>query len=255
MGLSENLISAKEIERYHRQIIIPEFGEEAQKRLKKSTVFIAGMGGLGCPAALYIAAAGVGCVRICDSGLVERSNLNRQIFYQDVDIGKSKIDAATAALKRVNPFVNVVGLSGHVTATNLKDLVADAQIIIDGIDQFETRYRINKFAVREGLPFVHAGLHSMSGLLTFIHSPDTPCLQCIFPEISPHGVFPILGAMAGIIGAFEALEALKYLGGIPHALKGKLLIVEGNPPAFHTIEVEKNPRCPVCGQAGRSDER
>jgi adenylyltransferase/sulfurtransferase len=254
MEIPENLLSKEEIERYHRQIIIPEFDEQGQERLKTSTVFIAGMGGLGCPAALYLATAGVGCIRICDSGIVERSNLNRQIFYQDEDIGKSKIEAATRTLKSINPFVKVIGLSEHIAADNLKELVADAQIIVDGIDQFETRYLINEFAIREGIPFVHAGLHAMSGQITFIHSPDTPCLQCIFPEASSHGVFPILGAMAGIIGAFEALEALKYLCRIPHLLKGKLLIVDGSPPAFHPIEVEKNPQCPVCSHVEKSDD-
>ena len=235
--------------RYNRQIILPGWGEEGQAKLKQATVFIAGAGGLGSPVAIYLAAAGVGCLRICDCGEPELSNLNRQILHTDADIGKKKVQSAKETLAKINPHVEIVSLPEKIEHENIAQLIADAQILIDCLDNFATRYILNELAVKAGLPFIHAGVYGMSGQLTFIHTPETPCLQCMFPQAPPAETFPVVGATPGIIGSLEALEALKYLIGKEEScLKHKLLIFEGDIGTFTAIRIEKNPACPVCGK-------
>ena len=241
-------LSEVEKERYNRQIILPDWGEEGQQKLKQATVFIAGAGGLGSPVAIYLAAAGVGCLRICDFGEPELSNLNRQILHTDADIGKKKVHSAQETLSKMNPHVHIVALPEKIERKNIAQLVSDADIMIDCLDNFDTRYILNEYAVETGLPFVHAGVYGMSGQMTFIHSPETPCLSCIFPESSPSEIFPVVGATPGVIGSLEALEALKYLIGKEEwCLKRKLLIWEGDLGSFEQITIEKSPSCPVCG--------
>ena len=252
MDKKHHPLTPHERERYNRQILIPGWGEEGQEKIRDATVFIAGAGGLGSPAALYLAAAGVGCIRICDCGKVELSNLNRQILHVDRDISRRKADSAEETLRGVNPLVKVIGLKEKIDRKSIDGLVAGAQIIVDAADNYETRYVLNEFSIHKGIPFIHAGLYAMSGQITFIHSPDTPCLRCIFPQAPPPETFPIVGATAGIIGSMEALEALKYLAGIPNLLKNKLLIMEGNPPSFQEIIIERDPECLVCGDRGNS---
>jgi len=228
-------------------MILSGWGEEGQKKIKNSTVFIAGAGGLGSPVALYLAAAGIGCIRICDSSEIKLSNLNRQILYIDSNIGKRKAKSASETLLKINPHIKIVSLTAEIERKNISRLVSDAQIIIDCLDNYNTRYVINEFAVKEKFPFIHAGIYGMSGQITFFHSPKTPCLMCIFPAASPPGIFPVIGATTGIIGSMQALEALKYITGIGTLLKNKLIIWEGEYFNFEEISLEKNPMCPVCG--------
>jgi adenylyltransferase/sulfurtransferase len=247
MGDSGAPLDDRERARYDRQVILPGWGGEGQRKLKGATVFIAGAGGLGCSAGLYLAAAGVGRIRICDAGEVELSNLNRQVLYTDGDIGKGKADAVREALSRTNPHVEVEGLGERIESGTVAPLVADAAVMIDCLDNFPARYVLNKHAVRTGLPFVHAGVRGMSGQITFIHAPETPCLRCVFPSPPEEGTLPIAGPSPGVVGALEALEALKYLVGTGKLLKGRLLVWEGDIAAFEEIPVEKDPACPVCG--------
>ncbi|MEW5814205.1 MAG: HesA/MoeB/ThiF family protein [Spirochaetota bacterium] len=248
------MLSDNEKERYRRQILLPEVGETGQEKLKEAIVFIAGAGGLGSPAAMYLSAAGIGQIRICDSSTVELSNLNRQLLHYDTAIGREKVVSAKETLLKINPHCTVIPLCEKITENSVAGLVDEAQILIDCLDNFETRYILNSFVVKSALPFVHAGVLGMAGQMTFIHTPETPCLQCIFPEAAAPGeLFPIIGATAGVIGALEALEVIKYLAGIGPSLKGRLLIWEGESNTFHTVEITRDSACPVCGQVGLAE--
>jgi adenylyltransferase/sulfurtransferase len=240
-------LTEAEYQRYHRQIILPGWGVEGQEKVKEAVVFIAGAGGLGSPVAIYLAAAGVGRIRICDDSEPEISNLNRQILHTDADIGKKKALSAKEMLNKVNPHVKIEPLPFRIERENVDELIGDARIIIDCMDNFPTRHILNEYAVRKRMPFVHGGVIGMCGQITFIHSPETPCLHCIFPGSPPREVFPVVGATPGVIGTLEALEVLKYITGIGENLKGRLLIWDGERMEFQEIAIKKYPNCPVCG--------
>jgi adenylyltransferase/sulfurtransferase len=244
---TDQVLSARELERYHRQIILPGWGPETQGRLRAASVFIAGAGGLGSPVAQYLAAAGVGKLRICDSGKVELSNLNRQIMHSDRDLNRLKVRSAVRAVRRVNPHVRVVPLREDIDEASIDELVGDAQLILDCLDNFPTRQVLNALAVRRGLPMIHAGVTGYCGQITFLHPPATACLACIVPESPPQEVFPILGATAGLLGCLQALEALKYLAGAGPLLVGRLLFCDGEAMQFQEVAVSRDPHCPVCG--------
>ncbi|UCF99501.1 MAG: HesA/MoeB/ThiF family protein [Spirochaetaceae bacterium] len=242
-------LSAQDKQRYHRQIILPSWGEGTQALLKDSCVFVAGAGGLGSPVALYLAAAGVGILRICDSGEVELSNLNRQILHTENRIDENKANSAKKTLKGTNPTIQVVPLTETITSDNLASLVGEARLMIDCLDNFQTRYILNQHAVKTGLPFVHAGVNGLCGQIAFIHPPETACLACLVSEAPPSEIFPILGATAGLLGCLEALEALKYLTGTGELLKGRLLFCDGETMQFQEVSFAKDPACRVCGSA------
>jgi len=241
-----NLFSDQERRRYDRQILLPEWGIKGQKRIKEAKVFIAGAGGLGSPAAIYLAAAGVGTLRICDDGEVEDSNLNRQILHGESDVGKKKVFSAKRRLHEINPFVHVEALFRRIEPETIEALVGEAQIIVDCLDNLETRRLLNDYAVKKSLPLVYAAVYGLCGQLTFIHSPETPCLRCIFPGAPTRETFPVVGVTPGLLGVMQALEALKHIAGIGANLKGKLLIMDGEGMAFQQVEVKKDPDCPVC---------
>ena len=242
------MLTEEEKTRYDRQILLPGWGEKGQEKVKQATVFIAGAGGLGSPVSIYLAAAGVGRLRICDFGEPEPSNLNRQILHTEEDIGKNKSLSAKETICKINPKVKVENLSDKIDKENISQLVGNAQIIVDCMDNFPTRHVLNEHAVKAGLPFVHAGVSGMSGQITFIHAPETPCLHCTFPGSPPSEVFPIVGATAGVIGTLEALEVLKYLTSKGELLKNRMLFWDGELMNFHEITLQKDPKCPVCGK-------
>ncbi len=242
------MLTNEEKTRYNRQIILPGWGEEGQEKLKQATAFIAGAGGLGSPVSIYLAAAGVGRLRICDFGEPELSNLNRQVLYTEEDIGKNKSLSAKETIAKINPQVKVENLSDKIEKGNISQLVGNAQIIVDCMDNFPTRHILNEHAVKAGLPFIHAGVFGMSGQITFIHAPETPCLYCTLPGSPPPEVFPIVGATAGVIGTLEALEVLKYLTGKGDLLKNRMLFWDGELMNFHEITLQKDPKCPICGK-------
>ncbi len=239
--------SPNEQKRYNRQMIMEGWGEEAQRRLKASTVFVAGAGGLGSPASMYLAAAGVGTIRICDYDAVELSNLNRQILHDHTRIGVNKAASSRKTLECVNPEIAITALPEKIIGSNVAELVGDSDIIIDCLDNFETRYLLNECAIRGKIPLVFGSIRGLEGRLTIVQSPETPCLSCIFPEAPPAEVSPVLGAAAGVVGSLQAFEAINYLAGKSSSLRGELLVWEGETGAFHRFKTRKDPDCPACG--------
>jgi len=237
-----------EIDRYNRQMLLDGWGEDGERRLKGSTVFIAGAGGLGSAAAVYLAVAGVGRLRICDMDTLEPSNLNRQILHDHTRIGVNKSVSARQTLSLVNPHVEVAVLTDAINEENVARLVGGADIIVDCLDNFATRYILNEATVGLGVPLVHGSVLGLEGRLSFFRPPETPCLRCLFPEGPPKAVFPVVGVTPGVIGALEALEALKFLTGIGSNLKGRLLVWDGSAMTFKTFPISKDPNCPVCAK-------
>ena len=242
------MLSDYELERYDRQIIIDGFGKEGQERLKRAKVFIAGAGGLGSPVSMYLAAAGVGRMRIVDSDIVEVSNLNRQILHWDADVGKLKANSARDKLQRLNENVQIDGLSERITEDNILELVADCDLIIDAMDNFPTRYLLNKAALARNIPFLHGAVHGFEGRATTIIPGETPCLRCIYPEASPGEDFPVIGVAPAVIGCIQATEAIKYILGIGELLSGRLLVYDGLSLRFFEFELKKDPECPECSR-------
>ncbi|HUK83459.1 MAG TPA: HesA/MoeB/ThiF family protein [Verrucomicrobiae bacterium] len=239
-------LSPDELDRYGRQMLLDGWGEEGQRRLKGSTVFIAGAGGLGSPAAIYLAVAGIGRLRICDMDTLEQTNLNRQILHDDTRVGVNKSVSARQTLALVNPHVKVTVLTDTINEENVTRLVGGADIIVDCLDNFVTRYLLNEAAARLGIPLVYGSVWGLEGRLSFFRPPETPCLRCLFPEGPPKGVFPVVGVTPGVIGTLEAMEALKFLTGVGQNLTGKLLVWDGGAMTFRTFPIAKDPHCPVC---------
>ncbi len=233
--------------RYQRQIGLHGWDQHSQSLLGKATVFVAGLGGLGSPVALYLAAAGVGCLRICDNDRVEASNLNRQVLYTEQDIGRTKTDCARDKIARLNGRVRLETLPEKIKPERMKDLVGDAGIIVDCLDNLNARMVLNRFAVENRLPLVHAGVNGWSGQLSFILPPLTPCLNCLYEGVDEPGKEPVLGAAAGILGSLQAMEVIKFITGTGELLLNRLLIMDGESMSFHETTIQKKPDCRVCG--------
>lgn len=243
------MLKSKELERYNRQIRI--FGEEGQEKLKNAKVFIAGAGGLGSPISIYMAVGGVGKIRMVDHDTIELSNLNRQILHWDKDIGRRKAESAEEKLKEINPDVEVEVISETIAENNAFELVNDADLIIDALDNFPTRYRLNRTATAKNIPFFHGAIYGLEGQVTTIIPGKTACLRCIFPEPPQPETFPVVGVTPGIIGLIQATEVIKHITGIGELLAGKLLIWDGLNTSFEKVVVESNPECTDCGKYRR----
>ncbi len=241
-------LNDKERSVYQRQMWIEGWGESAQERLKKATVFVAGAGGLGSPVSIYLAVAGVGRLRICDFDTPDWSNLNRQVLHDPTRIGVNKAVSAKQTLERLNPLIQVEAIADKITETSVDRLVGDAQVIVDCMDNFETRYLLNASALRKGIPLVHGSVRGLEGRMSFFHPPETPCLRCIFRETPAKEDFPIVGAVPGVIGTLQALQVLKFLTGKGKVLKNELLVWDGEYDSFHTMRLKKDPACPACSQ-------
>lgn len=240
------MLSKEELERYQRQIVIDGFGEAGQEKLKRSKVFIAGAGGLGSAIAIYLAVAGVGNLRIVDNDRVELSNLNRQILHWDEDIGKPKTKVAKRKINYWNPNIKVEALNETITEANVNTLIGDSVLILDALDNYPTRYILNKAALTKHIPFFHGGIHGFDGLVTTIVPGKTACLRCIFPSPPPALNIPVIGVIPAIIGCIQTTEAIKYIVGIGELLTNRLLLFDGLTTRFEMVSIKKNPNCPDC---------
>ena len=251
--------SETELNRYARHIVLRELGGPGQKRMKQARVLVIGAGGLGAPALLYLAAAGVGTIGVIDDDEVENANLQRQVIHRDADIGKPKVFSAQAALEAQNPFVTVRPYHRRLTNENAAELFADYDLILDGTDNFDTRYLINRVAVAQGKPLISGALSQWEGQLSvFDPAKGAPCYQCIFPEAPAEGLAPscseagVVGPLPGVVGAMMALEAIKLITGAGAALRGEMLIYDGLYGESRKIGLQKRNDCPVCGQRDNS---
>ena len=243
----------EQIERYSRHIILKEVGAKGQKKLLNSSVLIIGAGGLGAPAALYLAAAGVGHIGIVDADEVDLSNLQRQVIHTTADIGKSKVKSAKETMEAINPDVKVSTYRMFVDASNIRELIREYDFIIDGTDNFPAKFLINDACVLEKKPFSHAGIIRFQGqLMTYVPG-EGPCYRCVFKNPPPKDAVPtckqagVIGAMAGTIGTLQAMEAIKYIIGKGELLTGKLLTYDALKMDFRKIKLKRDCNCAVCG--------
>jgi molybdopterin/thiamine biosynthesis adenylyltransferase len=245
-------LSSREVERYSRQMMVEGIGESGQRKLSNATVAVMGIGGLGSPATIYLAAAGVGKIILVDYQAPDISNLNRQVLHweRDVNEGKSKVESAAWKAREFNSDIEIVPKKIKVTEENIGGVFADVDVILDCLDDFSPRYLLNDFCVREDVPFVHAAVEGFNGQITTIVPGNTPCLKCLFPVRPPKkAVFPIAGVTAGVFGVLEVAEAFKLITGIGEPLLSKLMVGDLLYDHWETIEICRIDTCMVCGHA------
>ena len=246
-------LSRDEILRYSRHLLIPEVGLEGQRKLKNSSALIIGTGGLGSPVSLYLAAAGIGRIGLVDYDVVDSSNLQRQVIHGTSTVGKLKVESARAKLLDLNPGIQIDVYNEPYTSENALRIAKDYDIILDGTDNFPTRYLTNDVAVFLGKPNVYASIYRFDGQVSVFYAKEGPCYRCLFPEPPPPGLVPscaeggVLGVLPGTIGTLQATEALKVLLGIGEPLIGKLLLYNALEMSFDFVKLKKNPNCRVCG--------
>ncbi len=239
--------------RYQRHLLLPEVGETGQLKLLDSKVLLLGAGGLGSPAALYLAAAGVGTIGIIDMDVVDASNLQRQILHNVDRIGERKVDSAKKTLTLINPDVNVVTYDVRLGADNILDIIDGYDVIVDGTDNFPTRYLVNDASLLKRIPVVHGSIFRFEGQATVFNPYEGPCYRCMIPEPPPAELAPscaeagVLGVLPGIIGSIQAVEAIKILLGIGETLQGRLLAYDALEQSFRAFKVHRDPHCPACG--------
>ena len=247
-------LSKEEITRYSRHLIMPEVGMDGQLKLKQAKVLCIGTGGLGAPLGLYLAAAGVGRIGLVDFDKVDLSNLQRQILFDTNDIGRPKIEAATNRLRNLNPDIQIDNFETRLTSENALDILKDYDIVVDGTDNFPTRYLVNDACVILGKPNVYGSIFRFEGQITIFGYPGGPCYRCLYPEPPPPGLVPscaeggVLGVLPGIVGAIQAAETLKLIIGKGEPLVGRLLLFDALAMRFRELKLRKNPECPVCGE-------
>ncbi len=242
-----------EIQRYSRHLIIPEVGIDGQRKLKAAKVLCIGAGGLGSPVALYLAAAGVGTLGIVEFDTVDFSNLQRQVIHGTEDVGKSKLQSATETIRSINPNVRIEGHPVHLSSENALEIFRGYDLVVDGTDNFPTRYLVNDACVLTGIPNVYASIFRFEGQASVLALPDGPCYRCWYPEPPPPGLVPscaeggVLGVLPGIMGLVQSLEAVKLILGIGEPLKNRVLLFDALGMRFRELKLRKNPECPVCG--------
>jgi sulfur-carrier protein adenylyltransferase/sulfurtransferase len=247
-------LSNEEIARYSRHLIMPEVALEGQKKLKASKVLTVGTGGLGSPLALYLAAAGVGTIGIVDFDVVDESNLQRQIIHGTSDVGRPKVESAYDKLKDINPNVEVRVHEEALTSENALEIFEDYDVIVDGTDNFPTRYLVNDACVLLGKPNVYGSIFRFEGQASVFYAEEGPCYRCLYPEPPPPGLVPscaeggVLGILPGAIGTIQATEAVKLLLGIGEPLIGRLLLYDALGMSFREMKLRKDPNCPICGE-------
>ena len=242
-----------ELLRYSRHLILPDVGLEGQRKLKASRVLLIGAGGLGSPLALYLAAAGVGTLGIVDFDVVDVSNLQRQVLHGTKDVGRSKLDSARERIHDLNPHVAVETYETRLTSGNALEIIRDYDVVIDGTDNFATRYLTNDACVLLGKPNVYGSVFRFEGQASVFATADGPCYRCLFPEPPPPGLVPscaeggVLGVLPGLVGTIQATEGIKLILGIGEPLIGRLLLVDALTMRFRTVRLRKDPQCPACG--------
>ncbi|MGD9681582.1 MAG: molybdopterin-synthase adenylyltransferase MoeB [Candidatus Obscuribacterales bacterium] len=252
--MSDEGLSRAELLRYSRHLLLSEVGLAGQSRLKASRALVVGAGGLGSPVLQYLAAAGVGTIGVVDFDTVDLSNLQRQTLYETVDVGARKVDRVAARLEGINPEIEIVPYAMRLSSENALDLVSAYDVVIDGTDNFNTRYLVNDASVLSGKPNVHAAIYRFEGQISVFGEDHGPCYRCLFPEPPPPEAAPscaeagVLGVMAGVVGSIQAAEAIKILLGIGESLSGRLLVYDALSASFESLKVARNPGCPACGE-------
>jgi molybdopterin/thiamine biosynthesis adenylyltransferase/rhodanese-related sulfurtransferase len=247
-------LTVDEVRRYSRHLIIPDVGMAGQKRLKNAKVLCVGAGGLGSPALLYLAAAGVGTLGVIDFDVVDESNLQRQVIHGQSDVGRPKAESAAASIKEINPLVKVVVHNEALSNDNVMEIFADYDLIVDGTDNFATRYLVNDACVLLGKPYVWGSIYRFDGQASVFWAEHGPCYRCLYPEPPPPGMVPscaeggVLGVLCASIGSIQVNEAIKLLTGIGEPLVGRLMIYDALEMTYRSVKVRKDPECPLCGK-------
>ena len=247
-------LTVDEVRRYSRHLIIPDVGMAGQKRLKNAKVLCVGAGGLGSPALMYLAAAGVGTLGIVEFDTVDESNLQRQIIHSQSDIDRPKVDSAADTVRGINPYVNVIKHEVRLDSTNVMEIFAQYDLIVDGTDNFATRYLVNDACVLLNKPYVWGSIYRFDGQASVFWSEHGPCYRCLYPEPPPPGMVPscaeggVLGVLCASIGSIQVTEAIKVLTGIGDALVGSLIVYDALEMTYRKIKVRKDPNCAVCGE-------
>ena len=253
-------LSPEEIRRYSRHLIMPEVGTLGQQKLKAARVLMVGTGGLGSPLGMYLAAAGVGTIGLVEFDVVDESNLHRQLLYGLADVGRPKIEAAMERLNIVNPHVNLIPHPVHLDSSNALDIVADYDLVVDGTDNFPTRYLVNDACVLSGKPNVYGSIFRFEGQASVFWAEKGPCYRCLFPEPPPPGLVPscaeggVLGVLPGIIGSLQANEVIKLIIGRGEPLIGRLVLFDALRMKFRELKLRRNPDCPVCSDNATQTE-
>ena len=246
-------LSNDEILRYSRHLIIPDVGIEGQRRLKAARVLLVGAGGLGSPLGLYLAAAGVGTLGLVDFDVVDFTNLQRQVIHGTKDVGRPKLDSAAERIGDINPYVKLERFETRLTSENALDIIREFDLVIDGTDNFATRYLVNDACVLLGKPNVYGSIYRFEGQASVLATADGPCYRCLYPDPPPPGLVPscaeggVLGVLPGLVGLVQATEGIKVLLGIGEPLIGRLLLVDALRMQFRTVKLRKDPTCPACG--------
>jgi len=242
------MLTENDLARYERQILYASFGKKGQEKLKQSHVVVAGLGGLGCVASLYLTCSGIGHVTVIDCDRVELSNLNRQVLHYEEDIGVGKPFSVARKLAQLNSSIEVTPVFKKITERNAREIVRGANLVVDAMDNFKARFILNKACVAEGIPFIHGGIHGLFGEITTIIPGQTPCLACIFPEVSYRkGPLPVFGVTPALIAILQVTEAIKLLAGFGSLLTGRMLFFNGETMDFTFCNLAKKPDCNVCG--------
>src|SRR5258706_4548321 len=246
-------LSNEEIARYSRHLILPEVGMEGQQKLKAAKVLLVGTGGLGAPLGLYLAAAGVGKIGLVDFDVVDFTNLQRQVIHSTKDVGRKKLDSAAEKMVAINPYLQIAKYETALTSENALEILKDYDLVVDGTDNFPTRYLVNDACVLLGKPNVYGSIFRFEGQSTVFAYEGGPCYRCLYPEPPPPGLVPscaeggVLGILPGTIGLIQATETVKLIIGIGKPLIGRLLLYDALEMTFRELKVRKNPRCPICG--------
>ncbi|MFV2177325.1 adenylyltransferase/sulfurtransferase MoeZ [Actinomadura sp. LOL_016] len=247
-------LTRDEVNRYSRHLIIPDVGMTGQKRLKNAKVLVVGAGGLGSPALLYLAAAGVGTLGVIDFDVVDESNLQRQIIHRQSSLGKPKVESAADTVREINPLIDVVVHNTALDRDNIMDIFGGYDLILDGTDNFATRYMVNDAAVLLGKPYVWGSIYRFDGQASVFWAEHGPCYRCLYPEPPPPGMVPscaeggVLGVLCSSIGSIQVNEAIKLLTGIGEPIVGRLMIYDALEMTYRSVKVRKDPECPLCGK-------